>query len=101
MKRYSIVVTKAARDDLDDIVDYLTTEAPDYVNRIAGEIQTAIHSLDHLPERFEKAGVSRKRDMVVHRMVVDPYLVYYRIESDTVFITRIRHGVRRPLKRYD
>jgi plasmid stabilization system protein ParE len=101
VKRFAVVITKPARDNLDEIEDFLTRDWPDYADRLLLKIREAIDSLHHSPYVHVQVGISRRRRLPVHRMVVGDYLVYYRVEMDSVFVLMIRHGKQRPPKRFD
>ena len=101
MKRFRIVVTTPARGHIDEIIDFVTQDWPDYADRLLNQLETAIDSLDHLPHRFVRVGFTRRRKSPVHRMVVGDYLIYYRIETDTVHVMMVRHGARKPPKGFN
>ena len=94
-------MTDRSLADLDEISLYVAQENPDAAKSLGELLIWSYMSLARVPHRLAEVGKSRKRGMIVHRMVVEPYLAFYRIETDAVFVTRIWHGARRPLKRLD
>jgi toxin ParE1/3/4 len=101
--RYRIVLTELALSDLAAIADFIRQHSPKSSAIVAQTILDAIDSLDSMPDRFKQVGKSRKRGTPIHSMVVRPFLVYYRVTSSppTVHVLTIRHGSRRPPRRFD
>jgi toxin ParE1/3/4 len=101
LKTYKVIMTDRSLADLDEISLYMERENPEAARPLGELLISSCMSLARVPYRFVEVGKSRKRGMLIHRMVVEPYLVFYQIEAEAVFVTRIRHGARRPLKRFD
>lgn len=89
---FRIVFTKPASRDLDEIDDYLTAVAgPAIAERLVEEIIDAAETLQKLPMRqHERAGLGAG----LRSIPVRNYLLFYRVEKDTVLIVRILHGSR-------
>lgn len=92
MAKYNVELLPAADNDLDNIFDYILLDNPDAAGKVLDEIITSLKQL----ENFPFAGVRLLEDSLVHygfRMIVsDPYVAFYRVSEDTVFIYRILHG---------
>jgi len=90
--RYLIEYSKPALQDLDELEGYLRTVAGDAVaDLIVREILDAVESLHNRPAR------QRPRDELVAGLRAIPvrnYMVFFRIDADTVRIVRILHGSR-------
>jgi len=94
VKVYDIEVTKKADEDMDGIYSHIvdvllepTTAAKQY-DRIADAILT----LDIMPERIKIMDSEPARSEGVRPLLVDNYTVLYKIESDTVFISRVLYS---------
>jgi plasmid stabilization system protein ParE len=84
-----IVWTEAAVDHLDAIVTYVSVYDPAAAERLAQSLIKVADSLAEFPHRGRDVG-DGKREITS----VWPYIVRYRVQGDTVFILRIRHGAR-------
>jgi toxin ParE1/3/4 len=85
-----IVWTEDAVEHLEAIVTYISVYDPAAAERLAHRLIELADSLAEFPHRGRDAGEGR-REMTI----VWPYSLRYRVEGDTVFILRIRHGARR------
>lgn len=85
-----IVWTEEAVEHLEAIVTYVSVYDPAAAGRLAGRLIEVADSLSEFPHRGRDAG-DGKREMTS----VWPYILRYRVEGETVFILRIRHGARR------
>ena len=101
MATHRTQLTGKAEIDLDLIDSYLREHSDQIADDIIRCILSAIRSLQNMPQRNVQVGVSRKQSLPVHRLVVEPYLIFYRVEPNVVYILTIRHAARRPLKRFD
>ena len=94
MAKHRIRYTRDAVDDLDSIFDYISED-----NRKA-----ALDMLERIESSIMKLADNPRIGMVLptddlslvepgyRRIVVKPYLVFYRIGNDEVFIARVLHG---------
>lgn len=85
-----IVFTAAARNDLCTIGDYIASEAP---SRADGVVQALIDrclSLAEMPLRYPL--VPRYGASGVRRAVHGSYLIFYRVNAETVDIVHVLHG---------
>lgn len=89
-----IAYAPRALRDLQSIADYLQSRNPQGSSRVLAAIKATIETLASLPHigvTLDKAG---HRRVPVPRY---PYLIFYRISSDELFILHIRHSARAPL----
>jgi plasmid stabilization system protein ParE len=101
MPTHTVILTDPARGDLAEIGDYIALDSPEAADRVCDDILASLRSLANLPGRNKQVGVSRKRRVPIYRLVVNPYIVYYRIETDLVYILNILHGKRRQPRRFE
>lgn len=95
-RKHKIKYTPAAVDDMDEIFSYISqdhiTNAEILLERLNGEI---VKLAD-----FPNMGsvLSDEENTIIQRgyrfIVVQPYLVFYRITDNTIIIHRILHGRR-------
>jgi plasmid stabilization system protein ParE len=91
---YEVVLTQAALNDLDEIVEYIGRDDMRAARRIALDLLRRAESLSKMPRR----GKSIRARSGVRRLVRNPYLIIYRIaEAErTVSVLRFWHGARDP-----
>lgn len=85
-----IIWTAEASDNLEDIRRYIVQFNPAAARHLASRIVGAAESLAHFPHRGRSIGGETRQIALIY-----PYLIRYRVEGDSVFITGIRHGARR------
>jgi len=87
-----VVWSAKAANDLAAIRAYVGQFNPLAAARLSADLMTAAESLALHPNRGR--SISPKRRELA---VVPPYLIRYRVATDAVYISTIRHGARRPL----
>lgn len=87
---YKIKYLPLAVQDLNDIARYLSGFYPKTANRVLKEMRAKITKLGDTPKMYE----AYRPDPAYRRMVVDQYLVFYRVNDETkvVEIHRILRG---------
>ncbi len=87
-----VVLTDAARRDLEEIGDYIAQDNPRRARSFVRELIDAARQLGDAPEGFPLVG--RYRHLNVRRRVHGNYLIFYRIEAERVAIIHVLHGAR-------
>jgi plasmid stabilization system protein ParE len=102
LPRYQIRITNEALADLQRLAQNVSEDSPQHAAGLAGRILNAVDSLETMPNRFRRVGVTRKRKSEVHAMVVSPFIVYYRIDESrmAVRILAVFHGAQRQPKSF-
>jgi plasmid stabilization system protein ParE len=98
---HRVIITADALSNLESIADYIAIRSPQNAASVAKQVLGAIDSLAFMPDRFRQAGNSKKRGSPVHAMVVRPFIVYYRVDSNpaVVYVLTVKHGSQRqPLR---
>ena len=100
---YHVILTNRALTDLQALARHIRRDSPQSAALVATRIVEAIDSLRSMPSRFPRFTGSRKRGSVVRRMVVRPFVVYYRIDERTelVQVITISHGAQRQPRQFD
>lgn len=102
MREYGIVFAPTAYEDLDEILGWLSDEAPEKVPEWHAAIKAHIHTLGHLPERCPYApenGLwgSEELRQLLFQAYPSKYRVIFTVTESRVHILHIRHGARRYL----
>lgn len=87
-----ILFAPEAKQDLDDIFDYILQENPDVASVVLSRLAERITSLTEMPHQGRPGRVAGTRELVVPRT---PFIVPYQITGNTLEILRVYHGARR------
>lgn len=86
----------AAVDDMDEIFSYISKDDVSAAENLLQKLDQQISNLENFPEMG--SVLSEDEYLLVQRgyrfIVVQPYLVFYRVIQGTVIIHRILHGRR-------
>ena len=85
-----------AKQDFEDIVEYIAADNPIAAIEQGDEIEEQIFLLTSHPKIGRPGRVKGTRDLVIVRT---PYIAAYRIKGKTIQILRILHGAQRWPKR--
>jgi plasmid stabilization system protein ParE len=87
-----IVFTKAARDDVRVILDYIT----DYSDQGRRNVRERIfEKLAMIAEHPNSSPLVQSRRFRRVSVTPYPYVIYYRVSVDTIEVVGVRHGARR------
>jgi toxin ParE1/3/4 len=91
---FKVIITQAALNDLEEIVDYISRDDPRAAQRVATDLLNRAESLSEMPRR----GKTMRARPGVRRLVRSPYLIVYRIDETAraVNVLRFWHGARNP-----
>ena len=99
--RYKIRFTPTAWTEFKGILDHIDRQSPQNAKSVRHELLKEIGGLQLMPDRFRKVDTSRSTQAPVHALTARPFIIYYRIEADSVFILSIKHGAQRQPRRFD
>ena len=94
MENYKIKIFPRAKQDMEEVIDYLNTLSPDVALKYYDLLVEEIAGLSQMPERCP-----RPKDLALaargdRYLIVKNYLVFYVIAGDTVQIRRILYARR-------
>lgn len=87
-----VVLSVEARQDLQEIADYIAQANPGRARSFVRELVVKAHGIGDAPRGSEL--VARYRDLGIRRRPFGAYLIFYRVESSRVWVIRILHGSR-------
>lgn len=82
--------TAEAEADLERIGDYIARDNPPRAVTFVRELRAACLGLADFPERFPL--VPHYADKGIRQRVHGSYLIFYRVEADSVTVLHVRHG---------
>ncbi|WP_397403865.1 type II toxin-antitoxin system RelE/ParE family toxin [Phenylobacterium sp.] len=83
-------ITAAAERDLEAIGDYIALDSPRRALTFIQDLRAKCDDLATLPERFP--FVPRYRSVGVRRRVYGNYLIFFRVEPDSVTVLHLLSG---------
>ena len=92
--KYTVDITDAALEDMDEIYDYIRVafRAPDTAAAQFDRIADEILSLEEMPLRFGIPQFEPCISAQLHRMLVDNYSVFYLVRGTTVIVTDVLYS---------
>lgn len=94
MENYKIKIFPRAKQDMEEVIDYLNTLSPDVALKYYDLLVEEIAGLSQMPERCPRPKDLALAARGYRYLIVKNYLVFYVIAGDTVQIRRILHARR-------
>ena len=94
MENYKIKIFPRAKQDMEEVIDYLNTLSPDVALKYYDLLVEEIAGLSQMPERCPRPKDLALAARGYHYLIVKNYLVFYVIAGDTVQIRRILYARR-------
>jgi len=91
LKEFKIQMLKSAREDLMEIIEYLSRFYPSTALKQYDKIIEKIKNLENHPFMYEEYKTSAS-DLTYRKLTVDNYLVFYIVNEGTVEIHAIING---------
>jgi len=96
-QNYEVVYLPAAKKDLNEIISYIQTDAPEAALNFLDKIDENISQLKHFPYKGKKPEDESLQSKEYQMLVIGNYLVFYVVfeNKKIVEIRRILHGKRK------
>jgi addiction module RelE/StbE family toxin len=92
---YFIKWAAPAREDLNDIIEYIYQTNINYAVKVLDKIEKAVNKLDMFPRRGRIVPELEKYGYMLYReIIVDYWRIVYKIENDIVYIMVVIDGRR-------
>jgi len=86
-KKYFVKWTAPAREDLNEIIDYISKTNIQYAIKVLDNIENDVKKLDRFPERYRIVPELEKYGYFIYReIIVEYWKVIYKIENNFVYI---------------
>lgn len=91
-QKIEVAVTRTARNDLGEILEFIRIDSPRTAVKIIAEIYERLRRLP----RFPKSGrmIPEVGDVSLREIIAGPYRLMYRLEEKRILILRVFHGKR-------
>ncbi len=96
MKKYNIEYSMESKQDLIDIKRYIkyNLQEPNTAQKLITKIKREIDSLKDNPEIYSVIDDDIIKRFKIRKLVVDNYIVFYRINDENIQIVRVMYGRR-------
>ena len=96
MNQYNIEYSKEAREDLIEIKRYIkyNLQEPEIAQKLMSKIRSEIDKLKTNPQMFAIIDDDFIKKFEIRKLIVDNYIVFYRIQNSNIQIARIMYGRR-------
>jgi len=92
--KYHLRLLTAAEQDFKEIIDYILADNATAALSIADRIETNLHHLENNPQLGRIPNDDELLRLGYRYLIVLDYLIFYKIEGNTIFVYRILHGAR-------
>ena len=92
--KYGIRLLRGAEEDLTEIVTYIAVDRPSAAEALAARIEKNLQLLSTNPHLGRIPNDVDLLRLGYRYLVVENYLLFYRIEGQTIYVHRILHGAR-------
>lgn len=94
-KKYTVFWTNAAKEDLIDIIEYISSDSIDNAYKIYSKIKINAVKLEKFPYRGRFVPELKYHNIEnYHEIILSPWRIIYRIEDNKVYILAVFDGRR-------
>ena len=96
MKKYNIEYSKESKEDLVRIKQYIkyNLQEPETAQKLIFKIRNEINNLKNNPEIYSVIDDDLIKKIEIRKLIINNYIVFYRIKNDDIEIVRIMCGRR-------
>lgn len=96
MKKYNIEYSKESKQDLIGIKQYIkyNLQEPETAQKLISNIRKEINNLKNNPEIHAVIDDDILKKLEIRKLIVDNYIVFYRILANNIQIVRVMYGRR-------
>ena len=93
MAKYKIEYSKESKQDLIGIKQYIkyNLQEPETAQKLISKIRNKINNLKNNPEIYSVIDDDLIKKIEIRKLMVDNYIVFYRIKKDNIEIARIMY----------
>jgi addiction module RelE/StbE family toxin len=96
VNKYNIEYSKESKQDLIGIKQYIkyNLQEPETAQKLISKIRNEINNLKNNPEMYAIIDDELIKKLEIRKMIVDNYIVFYRIKDNNIEIVRVMYGRR-------
>ncbi len=96
MKKYNIEYSKESKQDLIGIKQYIkyNLQESEIAEKLISKIRKEINDLKDNPEIYTIIDDDIIRKLEIRKLIVDNYIIFYRIKDNDIQIVRVMYGRR-------
>ena len=96
MNKYNIEYSKESKQDLIGIKQYIkyNLQEPETAQKLISKIRDEIKKLKNNPKIYAIIDDELIKKLEIRKLIVDNYIVFYRIKNNNIEIIRIMYGRR-------
>lgn len=96
MNKYKIEYSKDSKQDLIGIKQYIkyNLQEPEIAQKLISKIKNEINNLNNNPKIYAIIDDELIKRLEIKKLIVDNYIVFYRIKNNNIEIVRIMYGRR-------
>ena len=96
MVKYNIEYSKEAKQDLIEIKQYIkyNLQEPETAQKLIDKIRNEINNLKNNPKIFSIIDDDLLKKLEIRKLIVDNYIIFYRIKNNNIEVVRIMYGRR-------
>lgn len=100
MKKYNIQYLKESKEDLLGIKQYIKydLQKPEISQKLISKIRNEINNLKYNPKIYEVIDDELLNKIGIRKLIVDNYIIFYRVKNDSIDVVRIMYGIRNLIK---
>ena len=93
--RYSVYWSQSAKNDLDEIIEYISKDSPKTALKILESLEKQINNLITFPKRGRIIPELKKHNIYKYREIIHaPWRIFYKIEEKKVYTLAVIDGRR-------
>lgn len=92
--KHEVRLLPQAQEDFLEIIEYISEDKPSAAEKMADRFEKTFILLSENPMSGRLARESKLKLLTYRVLIIQPYLIFYQIKRNTVFIFRILHGAR-------
>jgi addiction module RelE/StbE family toxin len=96
VNKYNIEYSKESKQDLIGIKQYIkyNLQEPETAQKLISKIRNEVNNLKNNPEICAIIDDELIKKLEIRKMIVDNYIVFYRIKNNNIEIVRVMYGRR-------
>ncbi len=94
-EKYKVNWSQTAKDDLKEIIEYISKDSTDTALKILESLEKQTHDLCQFPKRGRRIPELHKNNISKYRELIHaPWRIFYKIEEKKVYILAVIDGRR-------